>query len=167
MLVPRTKAKTGALRYLEDFTVGEVIETEEFSLTRDMIVAFAEEFDPQAMHIDEEAAKDTIFGELVGSGWHTLLITLKLILNSKLFGDTPLIGAGFKDVRFHSPMYPGDSLQASAEILDIRPSEHKPDRGLLDVKVITSTAQGKVLISQTWTLALPTRASISAKTANA
>lgn len=103
MLVPMTKAKTGVLRYLEDFKVGEQIETETFTLTRDNIVAFAEEYDPQDMHIDEELAKGTIFGQLVGSGWQTLLITLKLILNSKRFGDTPLIGAGFKDVRFHHP----------------------------------------------------------------
>ena len=161
MLVPMTKPKTGVLRYLEDFKVGELIETEEFSLTRDMIVSFAEQYDPQDMHIDEELAKNTIFGELVGSGWQTLLITLKLILNSKRFGDTPLIGAGFKDVRFHHPMYPGNSLKVCAEIMDIRPSKNKADRGLMDVFVTTKTTSGTVLITQTWTLALPTKASVT------
>lgn len=162
MQVPMTKAKTGVLRYLEDFKVGEQIETETFTLTRDNIVAFAEEYDPQDMHIDEELAKGTIFGQLVGSGWQTLLITLKLILNSKRFGDTPLIGAGFKDVRFHHPSYAGDSLHVCAEIMDIRPSKNKADRGLMDVYVTTKTTTGTVLITQTWTLALPTKASIAA-----
>ncbi|MGG4774173.1 MaoC/PaaZ C-terminal domain-containing protein [Paenalcaligenes sp. Me52] len=166
MLVPITKPKTGVFRYLEDFKIGETIETEAFSLDRDMIVSFAEQYDPQDMHIDEELAKNTIFGELVGSGWQTLLITLKLILNSKRFGDTPLIGAGFKEVRFHHPMYPGDSLKVCAEIMDIRPSKNKADRGLLDIHVTTKTTTGTVLITQTWTLALPTKASVTAAAAS-
>lgn len=162
MLVPMTKPKAGVNRYLEDFKVGELIETEEFPLTRDAIVSFAQQYDPQDMHVDEELAKSTIFGELVGSGWQTLLITLKLILNTKRFGDTPLIGAGFKEVRFHHPTYPGNSLKVCAEIMDIRPSKHKADRGLMDVNVTTKTTTGTVIITQTWTLALPTKASVAA-----
>lgn len=161
MLVPMTKPKAGMLRYLEDFSIGEQIETEEFPLTRDSIVSFAEQYDPQDMHLNDELAQHTIFGELVGSGWQTLLITLKLVLNSKHFGDTPLIGAGFKEVRFHHPTYPGDSLKVYAEIMDIRPSKNKADRGLMDVQVTTKTTTGTVLITQTWTVALPTKASIA------
>lgn len=157
-----TTERPEAPRYLEDFKVGELTETDEFPVTRDMIVSFAQQYDPQPMHVDEVAARATVFGELVGSGWQTLLITMRLVLNARLLGGSPIVAAEFPGVRFHAPMRPGDVLRASAQVVAIRPSKSRPDRGLLDVKVTTKTATGATLVTQTWSLVLPSRSAAAA-----
>lgn len=143
--------------YLEDIQVGDLVETKKLTVTRDMIIAFAEQYDPQPMHLDEKAAYDTIFGELVGSGWQTLALTMRLLVDARLLGGTPLIGAELKNIRLHAPLSPGDTLQASAEVTAIRPSKSRPDRGLIDLKVTTRNAEGMTLASQNWSLVMPCR----------
>ncbi|GGO84351.1 MaoC family dehydratase [Marinobacterium nitratireducens] len=143
--------------YLEDIQVGDLVETKEFTVTRDMIIAFAEQYDPQPMHLDEKAAHDTIFGELVGSGWQTLVLTMRLLVDARLLGGTPLIGAELKNIRFHAPMRPGNTLRAGAEVTAIRPSKSRPDRGFIDLKVTTRNADGMTLATQNWSLVMPLR----------
>lgn len=157
-----THARSDKPRYLEDFQVGELTETAEFTVTRDMIVSFAEQYDPQPMHLDDNAAKDTVFGELVGSGWQTLAVTMRLLVDARLLGGTPIVGAEFKEMRFHAPMRPGDALRANAEIMAIRLSRSRPDRGFMDVKVTTKNSAGAMLVTQHWSLVVPARASASA-----
>lgn len=147
-----------APRYLEDFAVGEQIETGGISISREMIRSFAELYDPQPMHLDEVAARDTVFGELVGSGWQTLAVTMRLLVDARLLGSTPIVGAEFRDMRFHAPVHPGDTLKASAEVLAMRASKSRPDRGFLDLKVTTKTTAGVTLVTQTWSLVVPSRA---------
>lgn len=149
-------------RYLEDFQVGDLIETDALTVTRDMIVSFARQYDPQPMHLDDDAARSTLFGELVGSGWQTLAVTMRLLVDARLLGGTPIVGAEFKDLRFHAPMRPGDALRASAEVMAIRPSRSRPDRGFMDLKVTTKNAAGAMLVTQTWSLVVPARASAAA-----
>jgi len=144
-------------RYLDDFRVGDRVETDAFTVTRDLIRSFAEQYDPQPMHLDEAAARGTVFGELVGSGWQTLAVTMRLLVDARLLGGTPIVGAEFRDMRFHAPMRPGDTLHASAEVMAIRPSKSRPDRGFMDVKVTTKNALGATLVTQSWSLVLPTR----------
>lgn len=146
-----------APRYLEDFKIGDVTETDAFTVTRDMILSFAEQYDPQPMHLDEAAARGTVFGELVGSGWQTLALTMRLLVDARLLGGTPIVGAEFKDMRFHAPMRPGDTLRASAEVMAIRPSRSRPDRGFMDLKVTTRNAAGAALVTQSWSLIVPCR----------
>lgn len=98
--------RPGAPRYLEDFKVGDLTETSGFAVTRDMILSFAEQYDPQPMHLDETAARDTVFGELVGSGWQTLAVTMRLLLDARLLGGTPIVGAELRDIRFMPPCVP-------------------------------------------------------------
>ncbi|MGE4533358.1 MaoC family dehydratase [Halomonas sp.] len=143
--------------YLEDLKVGDITETKAFTVTRDMIISFAKQYDPQPMHLDEDAAHDTIFGELVGSGWQTLAVTMRMLVDARLLGSTPLVGAELKDIRFHAPMRPGDILRASAEIMDIRPSNSRPDRGLMDLRVTTKNSEGMTLVTQSWSLVVPCR----------
>ncbi len=154
--------ETGAdgARYLEDFAVGDVTESAGMTITSDMVRAFAELYDPQPMHLDEDAARATVFGGLVGSGWQTLAVTMRLLVDARLLGATPIVGAEFKDTRFHGPMRPGDTLRATAEVLAVRPSKSRSDRGFMDMKVTTLKATGEALVTQTWTLVLPTRASL-------
>lgn len=162
MLMPEAEKPLKVLRYLEDFKVGNVTETEEITVTHDMIVSFAKEYDPQPMHLDEVEARDTLFGGLVGSGWQTLLLTLRLVLEARLLGDTPMIGAEFANTRFHAPMRPNDVLKVTAEVIGIRRLKSRQDRGLLDVKVTTKNLSDTVLVTQTWSLVLPCRSQASA-----
>jgi len=143
---------------LEDFKIGDVTETQEVIVSHEMIRDFAETYDPQPHHLDKVAAKGTIFGEVVGSGWQTLALTMRLLVDAKLLGGTPIVGAEFRDMRFHGPVRPGDTLRANAEILSISPSSSRPDRGFLDMKVTTRNAAGHALVTQTWRLVVPTRA---------
>lgn len=152
-----TNRQPGAPRYLEDFKVGDLTETDEFTITRGMIVSFAEQYDPQPMHLDEAAAQDTVFGELVGSGWQTLAVTMRLLVDTRLLGGTPIVGAEFKDMRFHAPMRPGDTLRASAEVTAIHPSKSRPDRGFMDMRVTTRNSEGVTLVTQSWSLVVPCR----------
>lgn len=146
-----------APRRLEDFKIGDVIETASVTVTREMIVAFAREYDPQPMHLDEAAARQTVFGELVGSGWQTLALTMRLLVDARLLGATPIVGAEFKEMRFHAPLRPGDALRVKAEVTGLRASRSRPERGFLDMIVTTRNASGAPLVTQHWSLVLPTR----------
>lgn len=144
-------------RFLEDFSIGDRIETAGITLDGEMIKSFARQYDPQPMHLDEAAARDTIFGELVGSGWQTLAITMRLLVDAKLLGGTPIVGAEFKEMRFHAPTHPGDTLRATAEVTAVRFSKNRPERGFLDMQVETITSTGVKLVTQHWTLVVPSR----------
>lgn len=141
-------------KYLDDFAVGDRIETGKLTISRDMIRAFAEVYDPQPMHLDEIAARETIFGGLVGSGWQTLAITMRLLVDARLLGSTPIIGAEFKETHFYSPVHPRDTLQVDAEVLAIRRSTSRQSRGFMDVRVTTRNGSGATVVSQT---VVPTR----------
>ncbi len=109
------------------------------------------------MHLDEMAAQESFFGALVGSGWQTLALTMRLLVDARPLGGTPLVGAELREIRFHAPLHPGDRLRASSEILAIRPARSRTDRGFLDVKVTTRNAVGDLLVTQICTLVVPTR----------
>lgn len=149
------------LRYLEDFKIGDRIESGKFTVTRELIRTFARQYDPQPMHLDEAAARESVFGELVGSGWQTLAVTMRLLVDARLLGGTPIVGAEFKDMRFHAPVHPGDTLQASAEVVGIRPSTSRRDRGFMDMVVTTQTTAGVKLVTQSWRLVVPMRPSVA------
>ena len=146
-----------APRYLEDFVIGDIIETSSTIITKGMIVAFAKDYDPQPMHLDDSAAKKTVFGELVGSGWQTLAMTMRLVVDAGLLGGTPIVGVEFKDTKFHAPLLPGSSIKAKAEIIGIQGSKSRPDIGFLDVRVTTFADETKMLITQNWRLVVPTK----------
>lgn len=158
--MPDTAPRSGA-RYLEDFLVGDRTESGTFTLSRDMIRSFAEVYDPQQMHLDEDAAQGTVFGELVASGWQTLAVTMRLLVDARLLGTTPIVGVEFKNMRFHAPVRPGDTLRASAEVLAVRPSKSRPERGFLDLEVTTKNDAGATLVTQSWTLLVPSRTGAS------
>lgn len=145
-------------RYLEDFGAGDRITSGSFEVTAELIRSFAELYDPQPMHIDEDAARGTIFGELVGSGWQTLAITMRLLVDARLLGGNPIVGAEFANLRFHRPVRPGDSLKATAEVLQTRPSRSRTDRGFMDLQVTTTNQHDETVLTQAWTLVVPTRA---------
>ncbi|WP_049891362.1 MaoC family dehydratase [Natronococcus amylolyticus] len=119
-------------RYYEELTVGDVFETGGYTVTKDEIVEFAEQFDPQPFHVDEEAAAESMFGELVASGLHTLCLSVRLFVTDVVQGEDGVAnmgGLGMDDLRWHEPVRPGDTLRVRVEVLEKNPSESRSDRG--------------------------------------
>ena len=152
-----TAAENPAPRYFEDVPVGERTRTGSFTLTRDSIVAFAKLYDPQPMHLDDEAAKGTLFGMLVASGWQTLNLTMRLMVEAKPLGATPLVGIEINEIRFTRPVLPGDSVSAELEIVKKWQSKTRPDRGFLQGRTVTFNQKGIEVSTQLWTMLVPVR----------
>src|SRR5262249_26383515 len=110
-------------RYLDDFTVGQRFVSVRLSVDADQIKAFAAQFDPQPFHLDDDAARNSIFGGLAASGWHTAALTMRLLVDSEFRPAGGIIGAGFEEMRWPKPVRPGDELRVESEVLDIRPSQ--------------------------------------------
>jgi acyl dehydratase len=133
-------------RYFEDFAVGQVFKSSgRVRVEKDDIVAFARKFDPQPFHLDEEAARHSIFGRLVASGWHTAAITMSLIAGADYRAAGGTIGLGFDDLRWPMPVFPGDELRIESEIMEVRPSRSRPDRGLVKIRTRTLNQNGEVV----------------------
>jgi acyl dehydratase len=145
-------------RFLDDFAVGEVIESiEEYEMTPERIAAFASEYDPQPIHIDPEAAADSMFGGIIASGWHSLSATMRLMVRSNIFDGAPVVGVGVDRLRYLKPVRAGDRLRARAEVLETRPSSTTPERGYLVLRVVTSRGTGEDVLTQDWTVLVPRR----------
>lgn len=126
-----------AERYLEDFSVGQTFGSGRLTVDPDRIKSFAAEFDPQPFHLDEDAARASIFGGLAASGWHTAAMTMKLLVESELRIAGGLIGAGFDELRWPRPVRPGDELRVHSEVLEVRPSKSRPTQGMVKVRITT------------------------------
>ena len=116
--------------YLEDFHVGLRMTSDSHTVDVAQIKAFAQQFDPQPFHLDEAAAERSFFGTLVASGWHTAALTMRLIATMKPGIAGGIIGAG-GEVNWPTATLPGDVLRVECEVLDVRPSRSRPDRGLV------------------------------------
>lgn len=138
----------------QDIEIGYKVKTDTKKITKEEIITFAKEFDPQPMHLDEEAAKGTLFGQLVASGWQTSAITMRLIVDSNPLGDIPLIGVRLSDVALTGPVLPDDVLHATAEVISKRESNSKPGLGYVEVRVETF-ANDKQIAGQTWQTLVP------------
>ena len=133
-------------RYFEDFAVGETLKPSgRVRVEKDEIVAFAKKFDPQPFHLDEDAARQSIFGRLVASGWHTAALTMSLIARSETRAIGGTIGLGFDTMRWPVPVFPGDELRIETEVLETRPSKSRPDRGLVKMRTRTLNQHGEVV----------------------
>jgi acyl dehydratase len=146
-----------APRYLEDLAAGDRVRTGSTSITEAMSREFAQMYDPQPIHLDAAAAGASMFGGLVTSGWQTLALTMRLIADARPLGGTPMIGIEVKNLRFLHPVRPGDTLTVEAEVLGTRRSESRPERGFLDLAVTTRNQDGRPVVTQRWTLLVPTR----------
>lgn len=142
----RTSPLSMKARYLEDFAPGQVFDgASRVRVEPARIKSFAAEFDPQAFHLDEKAANDTIFHGLVASGWHTAAITMRLLIESEIQPAGGLIGAGFDELRWPLPVRPGDELRVQSEILEVRHLKSRHDLGLIKVKTTTLNQHGEAV----------------------
>jgi acyl dehydratase len=144
-------------RYLDDLKVGDRFQSGPYEVTEKAINDFAREFDPQPFHLDREAAKKSVFRGLVASGWHTAAITMRLLVTSDLNLAGGAIGLGVDELRFPKPVRPGDTLRLELEIVDVRPSKTKPDRGTARIRYATRNQNGDVVFTQTATVLVPKR----------
>ena len=124
-----------AERYFEDYAAGAVYEYGYASVTEAEIIAFAERFDPQPIHVDATFASNGPFGGLIASGWHTMGIAMRLIVDHYLSEVASLASPGVDELRWPAPVRPGDSLRLRTTIVETRRSASKPDRGLVRTRV--------------------------------
>lgn len=119
--------------FYEDFHVGRQFATEPVSLSESEIVAFAEKYDPQPIHVDPVAAEKSVYGGLIASGFQTIAVAAGQWLRTGQQEGTGLGGPGLREIRWLAPVRPGDVLQTSLEVADARVSRSKPDRGILQL----------------------------------
>jgi acyl dehydratase len=141
---PRAGEDHRPLLYLDDLQVGQHFTTASQVMNAAEIKAFAAQFDPQPFHLSEEAAQHSLLGGLAASGWHTAAVTMRLLVTTgpRLAGG--VIGAG-GEVKWPLPTRPGDTLHVEAEVLAIRPSRSRPERGIVTLRSATRNQRGEVV----------------------
>ena len=120
-------------RYFDDFAVGERFVTRGVTLTESGIIGFAMTYDPQPFHIDVEAAAQSNYGGLIASGFQTLALGFRMVLETGIFRDASMGSPGFDELRWLRPARPGDTLHTELEVKEKTPSRSKPDRGILRI----------------------------------
>ena len=133
--------------YFEDATVGDVLDLGSRTVSEAEILAFARDFDPQPFHIDPEAAAQSIFGGIIASGWHTCALTMRLMVDSFLSRAASLGSPGVEHIRWLQPVRPGDTLIARIVVLDVRPSQSKPDRGSVQMRTEVTNQAGDLVMT--------------------
>jgi acyl dehydratase len=133
-------------RYLEDLEVGESWTSERVTIEAQDIVDFASRFDPQPFHLDEEAAKASPFGGLIASGWHLASLAMKLCVGARSYGETPVVGIGVDELRWHVPVRPGDVVHVEREIVEIADVPGKPKRGTVKARVDLKNQRGDLVM---------------------
>ena len=132
-------------RYLEDLHVGDRFESGTFEVTEKGIVDFAHDFDPQPFHLDLDAARRSVFRGLVASGWHTAAISMRLFVTGDLKLAGGSIGLSVDQLQWPRAVRPGDTLRLNTEIMEVRPSRSKPDRGIIRIRNVTTNQKGEVV----------------------
>ena len=137
------------MRYFEEVTLGETIETARRTLRADEIIAFASQFDPQPFHTDPEAAKGTFFGGLVASGWHTAAVMMRLQVDAFQANMAGLGSPGFDDLRWLKPVRPGDSIRVRLTCVEKTPSRSRADIGSCRFKTEVLNQHDEVVMTVT------------------
>jgi acyl dehydratase len=133
--------------YFDDLTVGFTFETASKSLTEEEIIGFARQYDPQAFHIDPEAAAQSIYGGIIASGFQTLIVAFDLILNANIWTEASMGSPGLDELRWKLPVRPGDTLKVRGEVTASEPSKSRPDRGRTTIHYDIINQKGEVVSS--------------------
>ena len=156
-------------RYFEDFRVGERFMSGGMTMTEAGIIEFARQWDPQPFHTDVEFAKKWTFGGLIASGLHTMAVTLKLWLEQGVFRACSLGSPGIGEVQFPRPVRPADTLRVVTDIVELRISASRSDRGIARIRQVTINQLGEPVMEQETTVFLkrrPVQAATAALTAS-
>ncbi len=147
------------LLYLDELHVGQRFVSGTHAVDAGQIVAFVAQFDPQPFHLDEQAALGTVFAGLAASGWHTAAITMRLLVEGGLPLAGGIVGAG-GELAWPKPTRPGDILRVESEVIEIKPSRSRPDRGMVTVRSDTSNQRGEIVQTLTARLVVPRRSTV-------
>jgi acyl dehydratase len=139
---------------LDDLSVGQRFTSATHLIDEAQITAYAAQFDPQPFHLSDAGAKGTLFGSLAASGWHTVAITMRLLVQSGLPLKGGIIGSG-GSIEWPQPTRPGDILTIESEVLELKPSKSRPDRGMATVRSETKNQRGEVVQVITMRLVVP------------
>jgi acyl dehydratase len=136
-----------ASRWLDDFEVGERFVTQGYTVTEAEIIDFALRYDPQPFHLDVEVAERSPYGGLIASGFQTLLICFRLFIQTGITIDSGIPSPGIDEVRWPAPVRPGDTLHTEVEVLEIKPSRSKPDRGVARMRYVGLNQRGEKVLT--------------------
>ena len=143
--------KANKKMYWEDFIPGTREQMGKVTVNKDEVIEFASRYDPQLFHIDEAEADKSIYGGIIASGWHTCSMVMRLMCDSYLLNSTSLGSPGIEEVKWLSPVYPGDVLTAFRTVVDSRVSKSKPDRGIVKTFWETENQNGDLVMSMSGT----------------
>jgi acyl dehydratase len=146
--------------YLEDYAVGQIYGSGRMCVDGASIKAFAVAFDPQPFHTDEASAARSMFKGLAASGWHTAAITMRLMVEGDLKPAGGIIGTGFEEFRWPQPVRPGDELHLECEVLELRPSNSRPEQGLLKLRTTTFNQKNEIVQMMVGTLLVRRRSEL-------
>ena len=132
-------------RYYEDYTVGEIIKAPGVSLDESDIIDFALRYDPQPIHLDRIAARESIYNGLIASGWQVIALAFRMLVQNGLLGRGSLGSPGLDEVRWLRPVRPGDTIYPSAEVMETRLSASKPDRGIVRLRYRIDNQKGETV----------------------
>ena len=118
-------------RYFEDYRSGDIFEFGAYEVTEEELIGFATAYDPQSFHVDAEAARETHFGGLIASGWHTCSMLMRMMVDHYISEVSSLGSPGVDEIRWRVPVRAGDILRARITITETRASQSKPDRGVV------------------------------------
>jgi acyl dehydratase len=149
-------------RYFEDFNAGLVIETAPRLVTREEIVAFAAEFDPQPMHLDEEAARNSILGGLAASGWHTCCLMMRMACDSFVLDSSSMGAPGVDEVKWIKPLRPSTHIRLRTTVLETRVSNSRPEMGFVKALMEVLGDDGEQVMTLTISMIMGRRAADAA-----
>ncbi len=144
-----TKTRPVPFRAFEDFEVGQIIELPGYRVTEAEILAFAGQFDPQAIHTDPVAAADSDMGGLIASGWHTAAMFMRMQCDGFLLNSSSIVSPGVDRIRWLKPVRPGDELNATCEVTAVTPSRSRLDRGAVYADAVVGNQRGEVVMTLT------------------
>jgi acyl dehydratase len=133
--------------YWEDFKVGDAAPLGERVVDKDEVIAFGKAYDPQPFHIDEDAAKESVFGGLIASGWHTVGMVMRMTVDSYLRDSASLGSPGVDSVRWLKPVRPGDTIRATRKVLETRVSKSRPDMGVVKTRWEVFNQDGELIMT--------------------
>jgi len=132
-------------RYFDDFAVGDAISLGSHHFTEDEIIVFAKQFDPQPFHIDQNAAKRSIFGGIIASGWHTCSVMMRLLVDGLVADAASLGSPGVDEVRWVKPVRAGDTISVMLTVFDVKASTSKSDRGVVWIDWRATNQHGELV----------------------
>lgn len=133
-------------RYFEDLVEGQTFDCGSVAVTKDEMLEFAERYDPQSIHLNEEAAGSSMFGDLIASGWLTCALSTRLLVEGYMNKNATLGGRGMDEIRWHKPVYAGSTLSVTVELVE-KDSGSNPAFGHTKVKIVTTNEQGETVLT--------------------